>query len=312
MSTSAFIAGDWGTTHLRLYLCTARGEVLHMVEGPGAVAAKGNFSGILNALVAQWQHESTLPILLCGMVGSSIGWRQVEPVKCPALPNAIAQAVVAVESNQVRIVPGLSCRNIMDAPDFMRGEESQILGVLQLHPALRHGRHLLCMPGTHTKWVIINDSRIEHFLTAPTGELFSLLCKHSVLVHDVQPAINSSTTEHHAFKQGVEEIKRFPQAGLLNYLFECRSRRLSGELPAADAESFLSGLLIASDVRNSLALMSSDGVDEVIIIGAHALGNLYLHALSAMNRRAMIVSGDTAVRAGLTQVYQLLYPQGSP
>ena len=316
MNSAAFIAGDWGTTHLRLYLCNSVGDVLATVEGPGVANAKGNHSALLQSLIAPWQSEKILPVVLCGMVGSTIGWKLVEPVVCPVLPQALLSATVATEADHIRIVPGLKCRNIVDAPDFMRGEETQILGAMQLNPLLQAGRHLLCLPGTHTKWVVINEGLVEHFITAPAGELFALLCKHSVLVNDAgtQLSVNATSinaTVDSAFNQGVEQIMRFPQAGLLGRIFECRSRRLSGELDSANSPSFLSGLLVASDVKDALALLSPDSINEIVIIGNSSLGALYQHALRAMNHRAIILAGDKAVRAGLARVYQHLYGQST-
>src|SRR6185436_6198995 len=74
--------------------------------------------------------------------------------------------------------------NPLGAPDVMRGEETQLVGALEIEPALAAGRHLVCMPGTHTKWVSMRDGIVQEFLTVPTGEVFALLCNHSVLVHD--------------------------------------------------------------------------------------------------------------------------------
>jgi 2-dehydro-3-deoxygalactonokinase len=51
-----------------------------------------------------------------------------------------------------------------------------------LEDRLRQGRWLLCLPGTHTKWVVVEDGLVREFFTAPTGELFALLRDRSVLV----------------------------------------------------------------------------------------------------------------------------------
>jgi 2-keto-3-deoxy-galactonokinase len=91
------------------------------------------------------------------MVGSSIGWVEAPYLACPARPKDIAAACARVREGRIRIVPGLSCRNRFDAPDVMRGEETQILGALDLQPDLRQGRRLLCLPGTHTKWVLLEE-----------------------------------------------------------------------------------------------------------------------------------------------------------
>ena len=41
MAAAAFIAGDWGTSHLRLSLCDAGGRVLESTHGPGIASSKG-------------------------------------------------------------------------------------------------------------------------------------------------------------------------------------------------------------------------------------------------------------------------------
>lgn len=321
MTTAAFIAGDWGTSHLRLYLCADDGVVLDHAEGPGAADARDNCASVLSQLLSRWQRDASLPVLLCGMVGSSIGWKQVNPLSCPVAPHTIAAALDCVQRAPypVYIVPGLRCRNIVDAPDFMRGEETQILGAMQLQSQLSTGTHLLALPGTHTKWVIIRDGSVDQFLTAPTGELYSLLCKFSVLVHDKPPTTPTSSEVNAAFNQGVTAINRFPKAGLLDRLFECRSRRLTGELAAADASSFLSGLLIGTDVRDALELLSdaSPGLSfisgqarQVVIVGSSALCDMYAEVLSERHCAATIITGEAAVCAGLTKIFQLMRQNG--
>ena len=84
----------------------------------------------------------------------------------------------------------------------MRGEETQLSGAQALHASMDTGKQLVCMPGTHTKWVSLNGSVVQEFLTAPTGELFAMLCEHSVLVRDPTTPI-----EHHPrdFERGLAE-----------------------------------------------------------------------------------------------------------
>ena len=49
MASASFIAGDWGTSHLRLYLCDATGRVLERRAGPGVARLAGDFPGALAA-----------------------------------------------------------------------------------------------------------------------------------------------------------------------------------------------------------------------------------------------------------------------
>src|SRR5712675_3705817 len=97
MTEPSFVAGDWGTTHLRLFLCDADGRVLDSAAGPGAASVRGDFPRVFDSLLAGWrQRFGPLPAVLCGMVGSSIGWAQVPYLPCPARPARIAAACVAL------------------------------------------------------------------------------------------------------------------------------------------------------------------------------------------------------------------------
>jgi 2-dehydro-3-deoxygalactonokinase len=322
MDAASFIAGDWGTSHLRLSLCDAAGHVLESRSGPGAADVMDSdhgrdggreraFAQAFGSLAAHWDGcYGKLPAVLCGMVGSSIGWTEAPYVACPAPPEQIVDACVTLREGRVHIVPGLSCRNRLDAPDFMRGEETQILGALQLMPALRNGTRLLCLPGTHTKWVAVQDGVVREFLTAPTGEMFAVLCKHSVLVR--KPASSADAVDAHAFQQGLAQFGEFPHAQLLHRLFECRSRQLAGELEAAAAEGFLSGLLVASDVHGALRLLPDGTQAPVYLIGSAQLTRLYALALDAHGRGSIEVDGTAASLAGLTHVHGCLSAEVAP
>jgi len=305
MTSARFVAGDWGTSHLRLFLCDERGTVLDSASGPGAADSSGQFATVFDSLLAKWTpHPSELPAVLCGMVGSSIGWIQAPYLACPARPEQIATACATLRDGQIRIVPGLSCRNRFDAPDFMRGEETQILGALQLQPALRQGRRLLCLPGTHTKWVMLEDGAVIEFLTAPAGELFTLLRDRSVLVREPGAGADSGTP---AFKLGLAQVDRFPQAQMLHRLFECRSRSLDGELAPHEVASFLSGLLIGSDIVGALdVLAGSIAVRSVHLIGSPQLMELYAAGLGLQHYETSCTDGVLAAVAGLAQVRRQL------
>jgi 2-dehydro-3-deoxygalactonokinase len=300
-----FVAGDWGTSNLRLFLCDDTGAVLESASGPGAADSGGQFATVFDSLLAKWTPDPQgLPAVLCGMVGSSIGWIQAPYLPCPARPEDIATACATLRDGRIRIIPGLSCRNRFDAPDFLRGEETQILGAMELKPALRQGRRLLCLPGTHTKWVMLEDGAVIEFLTAPTGELFTLLRDRSVLVREHGGAADASAP---AFKSGLAQVGRFPQAQVLHRLFECRSRSLDGELAPHEAASFLSGLLIASDIAGALDVFANSLVVHAVhLIGSPQLMELYEAGLALQCYETSSTDGSLAAVAGLLQVRRQL------
>jgi 2-dehydro-3-deoxygalactonokinase len=276
--------------------------VLDSIGGPGAAEATGRFAEVFDDLSARWRGSyGALPVTLCGMVGSNIGWVQAPYVACPTRLEKIAGDCVTTHGGLVRIIPGLSCRNRFNAPDFLRGEETQILGALQLDQRLHQGRHLLCLPGTHTKWVLLEDGIVRDFLTAPTGELFNLLREHSVLVRGASGA--GAAVDGTAFAAGLARFNEFPQAQILHRLFECRSRLLSGELSSTSVSSFLSGLLIASDVAGARQLMPGAFTEgQVGLVGSPQLTALYAAGLAARGHGAQEVDGAAASLAGLRHV----------
>jgi 2-dehydro-3-deoxygalactonokinase len=296
MDEGAFIAGDWGTSHLRLFLCDVQGKVLDSATGPGVSGSNGRCAEIFDSLTSKW--GTAAPAVLCGMVGSNIGWIQAPYASCPASLADIADRSVRVREGRIHIVPGLSCRNHFDAPDFMRGEETQILGALALEPALRQGRQLLCLPGTHTKWALLNDGVVTGFLTAPAGELFNLLSTQSVLVRE------RGDVTADVFRTGVEQFGRFPKAQLLHRLFECRSRTLAGELAPRDAAAFLSGLLVASDIAGAFETLGE--ITAVHLIGSPNLTQLYAAGLAHRQCNSNATDGSDAVLAGLTLIRKQL------
>lgn len=302
MATAKFVAGDWGTSHLRLFLCDDGGAVIDRVDGPGASRVCGAFEKALDSLMRAWtERHGELPIVLCGMVGSSNGWVQTPYVPCPAQPEQIATGCIRLRNGRIHIVPGLSCRNRVGSPDFMRGEETQVLGALELEPGLREGHHLLCLPGTHTKWVILEDGRVREFLTAPTGEVFASLCSQTTLVPD-----KGDVRSLDAFSRGLARIRQCPAVGLLHTLFECRSLRLSGELAPQETSSYLSGMLIASDVSGALGLLAATPTNPTVhIIGSSELNELYTLALRTREYEARALDGSAAAVAGLTRINQL-------
>lgn len=318
MGRAAVIAGDWGTSNLRLFLADEEGRSLATLPGPGAAKIDAPFPRVLASLVAGWQREhGDLPIVLCGMVGSSIGWTQAPYVPCPANARQIAARCVALQQGRVRIVPGLYCTNRLNAPDVMRGEETQVLGALRLDPALRVGPQLLCLPGTHTKWVSIDDGVIFDFLTAPAGEIYAMLERHTVLISDGsrgQPPGASLTAqasaapptpaEGAAFARALEQLRRFPDADFLQRIFQCRSRRLSNDLAPQDAPAFMSGLVIGSDVLGALRLMAPQDHTIVHVIGTPELARLYAQALSAFGAAPREIDGGAAALAGLMEVHR--------
>ncbi|MDP8917040.1 MAG: 2-dehydro-3-deoxygalactonokinase [Pseudomonadota bacterium] len=240
-----------------------------------------------------------LPALLCGMIGSTLGWAVVPYQRCPADLDDLARALHAVEPD-VRIVPGLSAPGPTGASDVMRGEETQILGWVAMQPERAGGRHLICHPGTHAKWAIVEDGRLVRFVTAMTGELFAILRKHSVLRTDDE--MGSEPGDPAAFAEGV----RAAGGGdaLSSRLFSARGRVVADGKPAGTTADYLSGLLIGAEVAATPRLLGAEPGLPVQLIGDLALCGWYQQALALGGVASSICDGEEAALAGLLAIHR--------
>ena len=274
------IAIDWGTSSFRAYRLDAHGGILESrASNQGILSvAPGQFPHILEQQISGWDEA---PIVMSGMVGSRQGWVEVPYVQCPAGFDEIAAKLIKVAwaNRDGWIVPGLSCRDTAGVPDVMRGEEVQVLG------AGEDG--LICLPGTHSKWVEVKGGRIERFSTYMTGESYAVLKQHSILGRMMEEGKPDSA----AFLDGVRRSGE--PGGLLHHLFGVRTRGLlDGLLPAASA-SYLSGILIGHELRARSA-------GEIKLIGEPGLVALYARAASMLGIASKSLEPTTGVRALFT------------
>ena len=116
--------------------------------------------------------EPALPVIACGMVGSAQGWQEAAYLDVPVALDRIGTLLTVVErpgATPVHIVPGLIQRHGL--PNVMRGEETQVFGVLRDARAVPDAGLLIGLPGTHSKWVGARNGQVTHFDTFMTGEV---------------------------------------------------------------------------------------------------------------------------------------------
>jgi 2-dehydro-3-deoxygalactonokinase len=291
MADAALLACDWGTTNLRAWTLDDAGAVVRHREFALGVSklAAGEAERRFQAEVRPAIGAEALPAILCGMVGSALGWRPVAYADCPAGLGDLRAAMTEVAPG-VRIAPGLRCQGLADAPDVMRGEETQILGWLAQHSERRRGRIVLCHPGTHAKWVLIEEGRIVRFVTAMTGELFAVLSRHSVLKSDA-PADDDA-----AFQAGLAAAG--DGSALAARLFTARSRVVGADAPADSTPSYLSGLLIGAEVA-AVPQQLGERPAQVVLLGDAMLCGRYRTALERSGIEVETFDGEAAAIAGL-------------
>ncbi|MBP1853031.1 2-dehydro-3-deoxygalactonokinase [Rhizobium halophytocola] len=302
MTQPCYALVDWGTTNLRLWLVDADGAVLaerQSAEGMGNLSTD-QFAGVLETHLAALGAPADLPVMMAGMVGARTGWVEVPYAVAPADLTTLADSAFDVPqtARPVAILPGV-CQTTPLPHDVMRGEETQLAG------AVADGlvSAVFCLPGTHSKWAIVEDGRLSRFATVMTGELFSLLSRQSILRLTIDA---DATTEPGMpeFAEGVRQGLR-PGFALSAELFSFRAAALLAGLTPTSAAARLSGMLIGAEI----AAMASqiDNNATIYIVGSDRLTALYRAGLSHAGLACEALDGASLVRKGLFAAARLKY-----
>ncbi|WP_300438185.1 2-dehydro-3-deoxygalactonokinase [uncultured Mameliella sp.] len=294
MSTDAlsWIAVDWGTSRLRVWPMDAEDHPMELIESDRGMSrlTPDAFEPTLLDLLGDRLPDRAVPVVICGMAGARQGWAEAPYTAIPCEPPVQGiRPPVGDPRLSVRILPGVQ----QDRPaDVMRGEETQIAGFLAQEPRFDG---VLCLPGTHTKWVHISAREIVSFRTFMTGELFALLGQQSVLRH----TMTEEGWDAEVFASAVGDSLSRP-AGLAASLFTLRADALLHGTGSAASRARLSGLLIGAELAAARPYWLGQ---EVVILGEDALATAYATALEPQGVQPRLLPAGDITLAGLTAAY---------
>ena len=292
---AGWIAVDWGTSTLRATRMPG-GETRSSARGMAGLTRE-MFEPTLLDLIGDWLDDSdggTTEVIACGMVGARQGWVEAPYVPVPAPPLGAATTRVETRDPRIalRIVPGM--KQTAPHPDVMRGEETQIAGILRERPGFDG---VACLPGTHTKWAHVSAGEVVSFRTTLTGELFAALSTATVLRH----SLAGDGWVEAAFLAAVSDALSRPET-LAARLFELRAADLLLGQDAATARSTLSGLLIGAELAATRPWWLGR---EVVITGSEKTAPAYAAALRAQGVEPDLLPADAMTLAGLTAAKEL-------
>jgi len=284
-----WIAVDWGTSNLRCWAMGPEGILAEAssADGMGGLS-RDQFEPALLRLIGPWLGAGQTPVMACGMVGSRQGWFEAPYRSVPCAPvdrEALVRVPVQDPRLAVFIAPGLKQTQ---PADVMRGEETQIAGALALFPGFDG---VLCLPGTHSKWVHVSAGEVVSFQTFMTGEMFALLSGQSVLRHGMA----GTGWDDAAFDAALSDALSRPER-IGAKLFSLRAEGLIAALSADAARARLSGLLIGIELAAAKPYWLGQ---PVALIGAKSLSQHYARALKSQGVDARVLPGPECTLAGL-------------
>lgn len=292
-----FIALDWGTTRVRAALIDGNGVVVEErlgESGVGELDATG-FGARFSQLTDGWKASYSIA---CGMIGSRQGWSEAAYMQCPAPLAGLSKnlASVATDKGMMYIVPGLTVQRSTGSHDVMRGEESQLAGLLSHHPEFTG---TIVLPGTHSKWVKMRDGVVVDFLSFMTGDLYEAISNHTLLQHSIDQ--HRDGWSEAAFLVGVEAALQSAGA-IWSRLFGIRADSLIEGPDDRSQREYLSGLLIGSEFAS--ARTEGFDADDLVIIGGEKMIAIYEIAARASGHQTQLHKGTDLVWPALTMMMQ--------
>ena len=293
-----WIAIDWGSSNLRVWALNNNNAILDSISSNDGMLglASNEFEPLLSEKISKWGiGDVNIPILCCGMVGAKQGW-----VEAPyaSIPYNLMQEVDSVKVScsddrlNVQILGGLRQDN---PADVMRGEETQIRGFLSI---FSNFDGIICLPGTHTKWVHVSAGEVISFRTFMSGELFDLLSKYSVLKNSVK----SDGWNDKEFKSAVFESISNPQK-IFSDFFRLRADHLLKQVEQSELRSKLSGFIIGAELAGAKPYWLGQ---NVVILGNNNLSKIYKTALEGQGIFAQEVDATECTLNGLAQAFSLI------
>ena len=287
---------DWGTTNLRAYLCAADGVISKRVTDERGIktVARTDYSLVMRDILSALDAEDA-QIFISGMAGSRGGWQEAPYCQAPADLAMIAGALMPLpQAFNGYFVPGIRIVAEDGTSDVIRGEEVQVFGAIN---SFGLDDALLCLPGTHSKWVQVRERRIQEFMTFMTGDLFQALGQ-TILSCKADERLDSQ-----AFLAGIDAVK-VTSGGLLHQLFTARTRMLDGTLADSSVSSFVSGLLLGHELHQAKQFMVDQ--NKIIVIGSKQLVVRYQLALEHLQVPVEVLGSDIATCSGIAALREHL------
>ncbi len=275
---------DTGTTNTRVSLWRG-GHVLSRRTAQVGVrdtAITGNRTALQNAVrdtiagvLQQAEVEAgTVGLAVAsGMITSPLGLYEVPHLTAPVGLDDLAQGMVRVDlpevfAKPIWFVPGVRNQASVNGPldveamDMMRGEEVEVMGLLEQSSV--SGPAMLVLPGSHTKFISLDrDERIAGCATTLAGELLQTITQNTILAQALDRKF-AAEIKPEMVLAGAAMAQR---TGLGRTCFSIRTLDQFLTTSINDRANFLLGAVLSSDMhalKNSSAVHMQPGTPIVL------------------------------------------------
>lgn len=306
-----YITIDGGTTNTRIMLLQDR-KPLDVVRIPLGARASIESKNTLSTEIAKaikhlleshaLREEQISRVLACGMITSEFGLCNLPHVTAPAGIRELHETMHETVLPKITSIPFVFIRGVktvgdtLEATDMMRGEESELYGLLSAPST----NTLYVLPGSHSKLIETDaQGRICRFSTMLTGEMLAALSTQTIL----KDAVDLSIAEIDA--QMLSDGCRYAlKKGLNEALFKVRILKNLFHNSPVEVYSFFLGAILSAEIDTIV----NSHTDAVVIGGKSQIKRATEILLKKMcNKRVFAVDDsivDTSSAYGMIQIFE--------
>lgn len=310
-----YITIDGGTSNTRISLiedrkclCTqrlslgARDCIDRRAEYENEI--KLTISKILNEF--DLKESDIIRIIASGMITSEFGLYELPHLSAPAGIRELHESMAEVSFPHVSSIPFIFIRGIkldsknFDEVDMMRGEETELMGIIKLCSRDSVNNSIVILPGSHSKIVIIDkNGMITNFSTMLTGEMIMALSQGTILKDAVDLSLNSF--DESTLAQGFLYAK---EAGLNKALFKVRILKNIFKKSPIEVYSFYIGAILSDEIDHIIKAQAK----SVIIGGKQQIKAAMAFLISRFSDKKVTVideeSVSTSTSIGAIEIYE--------
>lgn len=306
-----FAVIDCGTTNSRIYVLD--GDFHTVAVGAKKVGVKDTVGGGtrvlrdgLSELFLDTIRDAGLEVgyirlaVAFGMITSELGLMEIPHLWAPAGLEELVKSVEVVHDPEVFppdvpvvFIRGIKNRFESDATvhdvrrlDFLRGEESQVMGLLHLYPNLRPPFTVVVF-SSHTKYIrVTGDSKIAGSLTTLSGQIYEAIVSSSAVGKSVARGSGSQ------FDPEIADLayEAVQSSGFLRAILMPRFMDVLLRQPASANSLFLTAAIVADDMRtiSDFQLVGFDDSRDYVLLGQEDRCRCFAHFIQSRHGSRVI------------------------
>jgi 2-dehydro-3-deoxygalactonokinase len=318
-----YVTIDCGTTNSRIYIVNKEGEVIAKasksigvrdtaVNGSNEILKKGISDLFREVIESSHISPGDIKVVLSsGMITSELGLVEIPHLWAPCGISELAFHLWKEANNTIfmrgipfYLVPGIKNRfnpntissNSVGDLDFMRGEETQVAGILKLH--LASPPLLIVILSSHTKFISVDaEGSITGSITTMSGQLYDAIINHTFVGKSVSNDGENVPKEYFS-ESVIDNAKRWINtSGLVRSLMFPRFMDVLIDTKWYERKLFVDALIAAEDLKviPQLSEIGTSKESSVILVGDPARCKIYDYLLrqSFSDSRTFIHVTDT-------------------